>query len=234
MAIEKTITNRKNSIIGIVGLLLFLFAYTVIVYLHPIQGLSLEKMKWRWIGTRLFFWLLLGGLAIYSRKIEHKSICNIEQKKYAWWFYVLAMIVMFLVITFGSAILLLFSKLISNDQISTNYHSLKMLFAQYPVLGILTALTAGVTEEFFFRGYLQNRLTLLSNKYVGIIVSALLFGLLHYNYGTLIQVLFPFYLGLIFSIFYDKYKNITFLMVFHFLWDAVALYNLTHIKLSHH
>ncbi|PZP40798.1 MAG: hypothetical protein DI598_19070 [Pseudopedobacter saltans] len=217
--------------IGIVGLLLFLLAYTIYVYFFPASKLSVDNQKWRWIASRLFFWLLLGALALYTRKIEHTSICNIEQKKYRWWFYILATMSIFLIVFIGSGVMILVSKSIQKKQISDSLQTMKTMFIKYPSLGLLTAVTAGVTEEFFFRGYLQNRLTLLSNKYVGIIVSAILFGLLHYNYGTLIQVLFPFWLGIVFSIFYDRYRNIYLLVFIHFLWDAIVLYNLTHFKI---
>ncbi len=222
--------NRRPVITGIAALLVLLFAYTVVIYLYPIQHLGLDAMKWRFVGTRLFFWLLLLGLAVYTNKVEHRSICATEQKKYPWWFYVVAFIVVYFILALGSGLLLAFSKLISKNQISQNYAPMRQLFLRYPIMVFLAAATAGVTEEYFFRGYLQSRLTLLFHKNIGIIVSALLFGLMHYSYGTLIQVLFPFYLGLIFSLFYDRYKNIRFLIVFHFIWDAIALYHLTHLK----
>lgn len=228
--------NKKPIIIGIAGLLLFLFAYTVFVYFRipTQQTVSLDTKKWNTLGSRLFFWLLLFALGLYTKKAEHRTILDTPQKRYAWWFYIVAMITMYFVLVIGSGILLAIAQLISRNQISPNYASMKLLFQRYPALMFFTAFTAGVTEEFFFRGYLQSRLSLLFNKSVGIIVSAVLFGLLHYNYGTLIQVLFPFYLGLIFSIFYEKYRNIYFLIIFHFVWDIVALYSLTHIKIPHH
>ncbi len=226
--------NKKPIIIGIAGLLLFLFAYTLIVYFNPMQHLDSASMKWRWIGTRLFFWGLLAALVLYSTKIEHRSILGIPQKRYSWKFCVVATIIMFVIIATGSGILSVLAKLVSKNQVSQQYATMKSLFQQNPSLILLTSVTAGVTEEYFFRGYLQHRLTLLSNKYVGIIVSALLFGLLHYNYGTLMQILFPFYLGIIFSLFYEKYRNINFLIVFHSTWDLIALYSIVHFKLPYH
>lgn len=226
--------HKKNITVGIAGLLLFLFAYTVVAYFHPIQSTDLKNAALRLTATRLFFWGLLVALGIYCRKVEHTTICAVEQRTYPWYFYLLASIVVLFVIMLGSGILMELAKLISKNQTSTNYVSMKQVFLHYPALAVFTAITAGITEEYFFRGYLQSRLTILFNKNIGIVVSALLFGLLHYNYGTLIQVLFPFYLGLVFSLFYDKYRNIRFLMALHFVWDAVALYNLTHFKIPLH
>lgn len=96
---------------------------------------------------------------------------------------------------------------------------------------VFTALTAGVTEEFIFRGYLQPRLTVIfKNPYAAIILSSLLFGLLHFKYGTLANVIGPIFIGLIFSLYYWKYRNLTVLILCHFLWDLISLLILINTK----
>jgi membrane protease YdiL (CAAX protease family) len=53
-----------------------------------------------------------------------------------------------------------------------------------PVAFLAMLLTAGFTEEFFFRGFLQTRLTALSgSRLVGLVASALLFGMYHMPYA---------------------------------------------------
>jgi membrane protease YdiL (CAAX protease family) len=55
-----------------------------------------------------------------------------------------------------------------------------------PVAFLAMLLTAGFTEEFFFRGFLQTRLTALSrSRLVGLVGSALLFGVYHVPYAYL-------------------------------------------------
>jgi membrane protease YdiL (CAAX protease family) len=55
-----------------------------------------------------------------------------------------------------------------------------------PLAFVAMLLTAGFTEEFFFRGFLQTRLTALSgSRLVGLLASALLFGLYHVPYAYL-------------------------------------------------
>lgn len=55
-----------------------------------------------------------------------------------------------------------------------------------PVAFLAMLLTAGFTEEFFFRGFLQTRLTVLSgSRLVGLVASALLFGVYHVPYAYL-------------------------------------------------
>jgi len=55
-----------------------------------------------------------------------------------------------------------------------------------PLAFVAMLLTAGFTEEFFFRGFLQTRITALSgSRIVGLLGSAVLFGLYHVPYAYL-------------------------------------------------
>jgi hypothetical protein len=85
--------------------------------------------------------------------------------------------------------------------------------------------TAGVTEELIFRVYLLQRLELLlKNSYLAIFISTVLFALLHISYGTISNVTGPFIIGLVFAIHYWKYRNIKFIIIFHFIWDLLTFY----------
>ncbi|MBI4429371.1 MAG: CPBP family intramembrane metalloprotease [Ignavibacteriales bacterium] len=56
----------------------------------------------------------------------------------------------------------------------------------FPLAIVLMLFTAGFTEEFFFRGFLQTRLQqLFSSNVVGVIVSSILFGIYHLPYAYL-------------------------------------------------
>ena len=56
----------------------------------------------------------------------------------------------------------------------------------FPLALLLLLLTAGFTEEFFFRGVMQTRLVaLLQSKFWAIIVTALFFGIYHLPYAYL-------------------------------------------------
>jgi membrane protease YdiL (CAAX protease family) len=102
------------------------------------------------------------------------------------------------------------------------------LFKNNVPLLIFTALTAGVTEELIFRGYMQPRLEKAFNSPVlAIIITSFLFALLHAAYGTVTQFLVPWFIGALFSIFYSKYRNIKILILCHFLVDMLSLLALT-------
>lgn len=76
--------------------------------------------------------------------------------------------------------------------LSRNAEAFKQLIASgrvlylMPLAFLLLLFTAGLTEEFFFRGVLQTRLTaLLKSKVLAIVVVAILFGLYHWPYAYL-------------------------------------------------
>ena len=67
-------------------------------------------------------------------------------------------------------------------------------------------LIIGPVEEFVFRVYLQDTFVSLfdKHKWMGVVIAAFLFGLLHIINGNIIQGLFTFGIGLVFG--FAKYK----------------------------
>lgn len=76
-------------------------------------------------------------------------------------------------------------------------------------------LVAALTEEVFFRGFLQPR--------VGLWASSVLFGIVHIGYGTVLQVVAPFLLGVLFAYLYLKTKTLWAPIAGHFAFDFVQL-----------
>ncbi|MDP3741684.1 MAG: CPBP family intramembrane metalloprotease, partial [Candidatus Micrarchaeota archaeon] len=88
-----------------------------------------------------------------------------------------------------------------------------------PLLAIIVAATLGpFAEEVFFRGFLQ--------KYLGVFITAVIFAVLHYGFGSVTEIIGAFTAGLILG-YWVKYRNTN-------LWPAIiahALYNLLSILL---
>ena len=84
-------------------------------------------------------------------------------------------------------------------------------------------LMIGPVEELIFRVYVQETMISFFKKspVVGVVLSALLFGLFHLINGSLIQVLFTFGIGLVFGLCKYKIKNCKYLGVSfgHGLYD---------------
>lgn len=88
-----------------------------------------------------------------------------------------------------------------------------------PAVIISVPILAAVTEEIYFRGFLQPR--------VGIIASSILFGLVHSGYGTILQLVAPFALGLLFAYLFQRTRTLWAPIAAHFTFDFIqflALY----------
>jgi membrane protease YdiL (CAAX protease family) len=93
----------------------------------------------------------------------------------------------------------------------------------WPVL-IALSILAGVGEELLFRGALQGWLVWHLNDGVAILVAAVLFGLVHYLSFT--YFLIATGLGLVLGIVYWMTDSLLLVMVWHGVYDVIALYSL--------
>lgn len=88
---------------------------------------------------------------------------------------------------------------------------------QVAVYGLLTPLA----EELIFRGVIQNRLIRLVGERNGIIITALLFAVYHFN---LVQGIYAFIMGIIFGFYYRRYRKITIPYAMHAAANIVSLF----------
>ncbi len=85
---------------------------------------------------------------------------------------------------------------------------------------VLLSATAGFVEELIFRGYLQRQIAILSGKtYVGLVVSAFIFGAGH-GYEGARRMLLIFILGLMFGFLALWRKSLRPGMIGHALFDS--------------
>jgi membrane protease YdiL (CAAX protease family) len=184
---------------------------------------------WLLFQSRILIWGVLSLLYLYATRVEKKPFLAWKDKKYKLVFYICSVFI--LIVTIIVMALLLKMLLVSlgyRQEFSRKLHDYAELFKTNTTLLIFTALTAGVTEELIFRGYIQTRLEkAFNNPIAGIVVSAILFSSLHASYGTLTQLLNPLLIGLLFSLYYWRYRNIKVLIVSHFLFDILSLLAMT-------
>ena len=217
--------SRKRMIIGSVLILSLLFAFaffgkSVIFYLSGTVKMNASNL----FGTRLFFWVSLGLLWLYCATIEKGSLLLWEEKKYPLIKVIKYVAVLFLVLFAGMMVIRLVLHLAGINSSSEELAKLVIIFKSNRWLLLFTCITAGVAEELIFRGYLLPRLALIFNSPVwAIIITSVLFGLLHAGYGTVAQIIGPIFIGAVFGYFYWKYRNIKVIILMHFLWDFVTL-----------
>lgn len=86
-----------------------------------------------------------------------------------------------------------------------------------PFFALFISLTAGISEEVFFRGFLQDKL--------GIIIASFLFAITHAAYGIVIQITGPFVFGLIVGFAYKKTETIITPIIAHITLNLVVLFS---------
>jgi len=92
-----------------------------------------------------------------------------------------------------------------------------MLTAKLFVLAFLPA----VAEELVFRGILLTKIREASkNEHHGVIISGLLFAMMHFQPTKLLPMIF---MGIMLGYIYTRTKNIVYSMLFHFLFNATTI-----------
>ena len=86
---------------------------------------------------------------------------------------------------------------------------------------VVIAFFAGVGEELFFRGWLQNALANNFGIGLGIFITSTIFGLLHYLSRE--YAVYAFLVGIYLGIIYQVSGNLYIVMAVHALYDFVAL-----------
>ena len=221
-----------------VGILLtFVLLGIVMLYIFPVISLitGVKTVTGNAFSvSRIALWIVLLITFLYSIFIEKGSFLLATEKKYSIPFNIKAVISLYLICVFGGAILNGLIQFLIHKEESNKILQFTSLFKNDYFLIIFTCFTAGAVEELLMRGYIQPRIEkIYNNSFLGILVSAALFGILHSTYGTIGQVVVPFFIGVIFAMFYKKYSNIKILIVFHFMIDFITLMAMNFIDFKH-
>ena len=103
--------------------------------------------------------------------------------------------------------------------LGSNDSTLDFIFGNYTILYVLMAMFgAPIIEELIFRKILIDKIG-SHGEGLAVLVSGLLFGLMHGNLG---QFFLAFNLGLLFAIVYIKTRNILYTMGLHFMINTYA------------
>lgn len=215
-------TTKKSVLIGGI-LFLLLILFTVAASFQLLEHTNFSKQLTFSI-SRLAIWVCLLLLYMYSIKIERQPFLLWPEEKYSLKFFIKSVVKLMFSLFLTMLVVYFIFKIADSNIDSKKMNEIMKLFKNNIFLILFTSITAGVTEELIFRGYLIPRLEiLLKNTPAAILLSSILFGLIHYSYGTLIQIIGPVFIGIIFALHYQKYKNIKILIMCHFLWDLLGL-----------
>jgi membrane protease YdiL (CAAX protease family) len=211
--------KRSDAILIIGALIAFLYYPSIGFITFRGGGYTVSTL----FISRLFIWLEVVILYLYATLVEKASFL-------VWWpdseqtvsFYPASFVGLYL-LGIGAGIVAKIPLLFGlRDNRHIILHMLAVMNKSLPLL-IFSAITAGVTEELIFRGYLVPRLELLfKNKYMPVIVSSLMFGLIHSRYQSYTEVIFATLFGVVFAIHYQLYRNIKILILTHACIDLVS------------
>ncbi|TZF98898.1 CPBP family intramembrane metalloprotease (plasmid) [Chryseobacterium panacisoli] len=207
-----------------------LYSFPVITLITGIKGITATSF----FLSRIVIWIVLLIVFLYSIVIEKGSFLLKKENSYSVLFYIKAVLSLYFICLIGGAVLNAIILFFIPEKISDKLLNLVPVFRNNYFLIISTCLTAAVAEEFLMRGYIQPRIEkIYNNPTSGIIISAILFGILHSTYGTIGQVLGPFFIGIVFALFYKRYSNIKILIICHFMIDFISLMALNFINIKH-
>lgn len=224
-----SIQNNASRFTLFIGILILFGLHFAIPYatkyalvgFGKIDGIRLVAF---WI-TRILSWVCLLLLIIYARKVEKQKLLLYAEKNYNILLFILSMIGIFAALFAGLFFIVRILMAAGLSKESVRLNEMLEMFRANNFLLIFTCLTAGVVEELTFRGYLMPRLEILFKSPVAaVFVSSILFGLLHFGYGTWAQIIAPFFIGLVFAYYYWEFRNIKVVIVCHILWDLLAIY----------
>lgn len=208
-----------------IGIAIPMLLYTLpYIFLSLGIGLFVIKDIKGLFGHEFYVWLIPLIMYIYSTKVENQKFLIIEEKNYKFSWSLKNLILLFLAAFLIVITVNLFVKIIGFNNHSNILNKIISILHAHKFVVLLLSLSAGITEELVFRGYIFGRLEQLFEKpLIPILISSALFGVVHVPYGTLSQVLFPFLLGVLYSWHYFKYGNIKVLIMSHIMWDFLSL-----------
>ncbi|MGB9927164.1 MAG: lysostaphin resistance A-like protein [Methanosarcina sp.] len=83
------------------------------------------------------------------------------------------------------------------------------------ILSIIMIFFVGLVEETIFRSILQNRLDAILGSNAGLIVTSILFGLMHSVYGNINEIVYTFFVGIFIGYLFYKTRSLPLVMLIH-------------------
>ena len=218
-------TKRPLILLGIfLAVCLFTFSlFSIKIFkLSGVAGISEESSL---IISRLLQWFCLLILFVFVSKIEHQKLLLWRPKKTSAKFYIISFFLLIVSIFIAVIILKKIESMYGLTENSERLKTLLHIFRNNTPLFIFTVFTAAVIEELLFRGYLIPRLEIFfKNVYLPVIISSILFGLVHIGFHNTSQMINTGFIGLITAIHFAKYRNIYILIIVHFAIDIMGVY----------
>jgi membrane protease YdiL (CAAX protease family) len=83
------------------------------------------------------------------------------------------------------------------------------------MLGIVMILFVGLVEEMIFRSILQSRMEIVFGNWKGLIITSVLFGLMHSGYGNINEVLYTSFVGIVIGYLFYRTRSLPLVTLIH-------------------
>ena len=201
---------------------------TALKYFFLALGLLfLEQLPTAFIAADQPFWqsaliilalLIVAALTVFVAKrvglLNHLK--DLKTWK-AWKTILVGFVVLTIVKYIGGVVLLLENGIGANTE---NQAALEQLGMSPLLLVVLTAIAAPIVEETVMRGLILGRL--FNNSYLGVILSSLLFGLLHIPTNIGSWIIYGG-MGLVLAVVYHKIQKLEYTIAIHFINNALGV-----------
>lgn len=216
--------NKSRLAIGVILTALLVFGFMFLSLLVKyLSKTEIPESVLFWI-SRFGFWICLLLVLLWSVRIEKNPLLIWKERPLSFPEGLATGFGLFGAVMIGMLLLSMTLLITGYKEDHTQLKKIVETFRNSPLLLVFTVITAGAVEELIFRGYLLPRMAVLfKNTTAAILVSSLLFGLLHFGYGNISQIVGPFWIGLVFALYYNEYRNIKALIIFHSSWDLLVL-----------
>lgn len=157
--------------------------------------------------TLLWYPLVYGIMFIpiyYVIKNQNITLTNIGIDFKRWYIYLPAALVI------GTAMAMLESRILHPTPLILNLKLQSLL-----LISMVMFIFVAAVEELIFRSILITRLEKVFGSINSLLLSSLLFGIMHAGYGLLTEVLFATFFGVILGFIFQKTRSFPFIVVIH-------------------
>lgn len=88
-------------------------------------------------------------------------------------------------------------------------------FSNIVIISIVMLIFVGLVEELIFRSILQTRIEKILGSNSGILLSGIIFGVMHSSYGIISEILFASIFGIILGYIFYKTRSLPFTVSIH-------------------
>ena len=215
--------NQKNKKILNKKQIIFLIIYILSLFVPYIKSLRHHNIS-LWINILRYCILGISSFIIF-KDLYSDAKKSWKEKKYKNVIYIIIVFIIDMIVTSLAQIP---SMIFFPDYVTANSNNISeaIKIVSKPMLLLSIGILGPITEEIIFRGILVGKLRKKISSTVCIIISSVLFMLIHIHILAIEEILYylPFlFTGIIYSITYYKTKNITLTIILHIMNNFPAI-----------